>query len=113
MLERIAGAVDARTFAVPHGEHAVVLGAREETDLLAAGARGGRELLVQTWLEMDVMTLEKLAGTPERLVVTAERGAAIARDKACGVQPRREVAPPLHHGQTDQRLSACQVNAAG
>jgi hypothetical protein len=36
VLEHVAAAVHARAFAVPHGEHAVVLGAVEQVDLLRA-----------------------------------------------------------------------------
>ncbi len=41
VLEHVAGAVDPRALAVPHGEHAVVLGAGEQVGLLAAPHRGG------------------------------------------------------------------------
>jgi len=48
--------------------------------------------------------LEEGLGAPERVVVHAERRAAIARDEAGGVEPRRAVAFALQHGQSDQRL---------
>src|SRR5262249_38237393 len=49
----------------------------------------------------------------QRLVESAERRAAIARDEARGVEPCRGVALALHDEQAHERLYAGQVNAAG
>ena len=58
-------AVDAGALAVPQGEDAVILGAGEEVDLLAAPDRGRGEVLVEAGLEMDVMALEEALGLPQ------------------------------------------------
>ena len=46
VLEHVAAAVHARALAVPHREHAVVVAAAGDVQLLRAPHRGGRELLV-------------------------------------------------------------------
>ena len=47
------------------------------------------------------------------LVVAAERGTAIAGDKARGIETGGAVAPDLSHGQADQRLNPGQEDMAG
>src|SRR5690349_9710276 len=95
MLEHIAAAVDAWTLAVPHGEHAVDLGAAVEVDLLRAPDGRRREVLVEPGLEHDVGPLEERARLPQRLVECAERRAAIAGDEAARVEPCELVALAL------------------
>ena len=106
VLQRIDRAVDARPLAIPEREHAIMRGAGEEANLLRAPDGGGREVLVHTGLEVDVVRLELGLDLIERAVEIAERRAAIAGDVAGGVEPRRLVALVLEHGQADQRLRA-------
>ncbi|BCY19897.1 hypothetical protein OkiPb01551_07930 [Bordetella pertussis] len=73
VLEDVAAAVHARPLAVPHAEHAVVLGAREQVDLLRAPHGGGGQVLVDAGLEFDVMLLQVLGGLPHVLVDPAQR----------------------------------------
>ena len=54
VAEDVAGTVDARTLAVPEGEHAVVPAFAKQLGLLRAPAGGGRQFLVQARLEDDV-----------------------------------------------------------
>ena len=89
VLQRVAAAVDPRPLAVPDREHAVIFGAGEQPDLLAAPHRGGGQLLVDRRLELDVVALDKAARAPQRLVEPAERRAAIAGNKAAGIEPGR------------------------
>src|SRR5690606_30071164 len=70
VLERIAGAVDAGTLAVPQPEHAVVARAGEEARLLRAPDRRRREILVQPRLEADIGRVEILLRTPQLAVET-------------------------------------------
>ena len=86
VAEHVAAAVDAGALAVPDADHAVVIGAGREVELLRAPDRGGREVLVDAGLEFDVVLFEVLAGGEELLVVAAERRAAIAGDEARGVE---------------------------
>src|SRR5690606_22824771 len=104
--------VDARALAVPDREDAVVFRVGEEIELLAAPDGRCSEILVHAGLEMDVVLLEEFARAPELLVIQAERGAAIAGDETCGIQPGGKVALPLQHGQPDQCLGAGQENAS-
>ena len=50
---------------------------------------------------------------PQRVVVHAERRAAIARDEACGVETVPRVALALQHRQAHQRLDAGQIDPLG
>ncbi len=106
-LKHVGAAVHARALAVPDAEHAVELvGARRrEAQLLRAPEGGGRQLFVHARLEHDVLRLQVLAGLPQRLVVAAERRAAVAADEAGRVHAGLLVAQALQHGQLDQRLA--------
>ena len=108
VLERIERAVDAGALAVPDAEHAIDLGAREHADLLAAPHRGRGEVLVEAGDEGDVVLLQEGLCAPQRVVVHAERRAAIAGDEARGVEARGAIAFPLQHRQPDQRLRSRQ-----
>ncbi|MET3154272.1 hypothetical protein ABIF34_001297 [Bradyrhizobium japonicum] len=98
MLERVDRAVDAGALAVPDAEHAIDLGAGKQPDLLAAPDRGRSQVLVQAGNEGDVVLLEVRLGAPQRVVVHAERGTAVARDEAAGVESLKPVAFALQHG---------------
>ncbi len=78
MLEDVTGAVDARALAVPHREHAIEFGVRVKVDLLRAPNGGRREVFVDAWLEHHLVPGEMLFRLPQRLVESAQRGAAIA-----------------------------------
>ena len=113
VLEDVGAAVHARALAVPDAEHAVVLLAlRIEVELLRAPHRGGAELLVHAGLEDDVVGFQVLLRRPQRLVVAAQRAAAVAADEAAGVQPGGQVALALQHRQAHQRLHAAHEGAA-
>ena len=113
VLEDVGAAVDARALAVPDAEHAVeLLRLRIEVELLRAPDRGRRQLLVDAGLEDDVLRGEVLLRRPQRLVVAAERRAAVAADEAGGVEAEDRVALLLQHRQADQRLDAAHEGAA-
>ena len=113
MLESVGTAVHARALAVPDTENTVeFMGARRrETQLLGAPERRGRELLVHPRLEHDVLRLQVLAGFPQRLVVAAQRRAAVAADEARRVLAGLRVAQALEHRQFHQRLDAAHEGA--
>ena len=104
MLERVHRAVDAGALAIPDTEYAIDLGAGEHADLLAAPHGGRRQVFVETGCELDVMLLEEGFGAPQRVVVHAERRAAVSGDETGGVEPCGAVAFALQHGKSDQRL---------
>ena len=72
---------------------------RREAQLLRAPQRGGRQFFVHARLEHDVLRLQVLAGLPQRLVVAAQRRAAVAADEARRVLARQRVALALQHRQ--------------
>jgi hypothetical protein len=82
MAKHVAGAVDARTLAVPDGEHAVMPALAAELGLLRTPACGRRKFLVEAGLEYDICLLQLVFRPPELLVQTTERRPAIARYEA-------------------------------
>ena len=110
VLEHVARAVHAWPLAVPQAEHAIVFWVGQHAHLLATPDGGRGKVLVDAWLEMDVVFVQMLAGTPQRQVVAAQRRAAIAGDEGGGLQPRRTVPARLQDGQTHQRLDARQIH---
>ena len=113
MPEDVAAAVDAGALAVPDADHAVMVGAGRQIELLRAPDRGGREVLVHAGLELDVVLLEMLSRGEKLLVVAAERRAAISGDKARGVEAGGAVPADLGHRQAHQRLDPGQEDVAG
>ena len=106
VLEDVAAAVHAGALAVPDAEHAVIVGALEQVDLLRAPDRGGGKVFVDAWLEHDVVFLEVLLRLGQRLVVAAQGRAPVAGNEAGGVLAGGEVALALQHRQAHQRLRA-------
>ncbi len=92
VLEHVDGPVHARPLAIPHREHAVARGAGEQVDLLAAPDGGRGKVFVDAGLEHHVAGRQVLLGLPQGLVDAAQRRAAIARDKAGGVEAGGAVA---------------------
>jgi hypothetical protein len=106
--EHVAAAIDAGALAVPDADHAIMLGAGRQVELLRAPDRGRREVLVHARLELDVVLFEVFSGGKKLLVIAAQRRAAVAGDEACGVQPCGTVTADLRHRQADQRLDTGQ-----
>jgi hypothetical protein len=113
VAEGVAGAIDARPLAVPHAEHASVAALAVQPGLLGAPERGRGKVLVDAWLEHDVVPLEETPRGGELLVEAAERRAAVAADVARGVAARGDVARALQHGQAHQRLDSGQIDPTG
>jgi hypothetical protein len=113
VLEHVAAAVDPGALAVPHREHAVDVRVLVHRDLLRAPDRRGGEVLVETWLELDVRAIEKLLCLPQRLVETSERRSAVSRHEPAGIEARLRIALPLQDQQAHERLDAGQKDAAG
>ena len=113
VLEHVAAAVHARTFAVPHREYAIDFGARVQVHLLRAPDRRRGKILVQARLELDVGAVQELLRLPQRLVERAERRTAVTRDEATGVEPGQLVALALQDEKPYECLCAGEVDAAG
>jgi len=113
VAEHVAAAVHARALAVPHGEHALVVGLRAQIDLLRAPHRGRGEVFVDAGLEHDVARLQVRPGLPQRLVEPAERRATVTGHEARGVEAGGFVTRLLDQQQPDQRLIAGEIDAPG
>ncbi len=73
MLQRVEGAVNARSLAVPDAEDTIDGGLRKQVGLLAAPDGGNAQILVQAGLEVDVVLRQILLRPPQRRVVLAKR----------------------------------------
>ncbi len=104
MTEDVAGAVDAGTLAVPHGEHAVVFALATEFRLLRAPDRGRGQVLVNAALETDIVLAEKRGGALKLAVQSAKWRSAITGDVACGIEAVTPVQLLLHQAESHQRL---------
>ncbi len=62
--QRVGGAVDAGSLAVPHTEHAIDVGAGVEVELLGAGQHGDGQVFVQARLESDVVGVQQGGAAP-------------------------------------------------
>lgn len=68
VLEGIGGAVQPRPLAVPIGKDAIGLGLTRQPHLLTAPDGGGRQILVEAGLEVDVVQGQMLLRPPQFLV---------------------------------------------
>ncbi len=112
VAEDVAGAVDARSLAVPEPEHAVEPALPAQFGLLRAPERGRGDVLVEPGLEPDVVSVEGALRAHELQVQRAERGAAIAGDVAGGVEAGAAVELLLHQAEAHDGLEAGDEDAA-
>ena len=106
VAEHVAGAVDARSLAVPDGEHPVEAAFAAQLGGLRPPHRGRGEVLVDAGLEADVVGDQLARRAHELLVEAAERRAAITGDVARSIQSGAPVALLLHQREAYQRLIA-------
>jgi len=111
VLEHVAGAVDPGRLAVPHAEHAIELSAGKQVGLLRAPDRRRREVLVHAFLEHDVAGGKELARAVGLLVEAPQRRAAIAGEKARGLQSVARIEPAPIQQDAHQRLDAGDENS--
>jgi hypothetical protein len=109
----VDAAVHARALAVPHGEHAVVLGRADQVHLLRTPYRGGGQVFVHARDELHVVRFQVRLGFPQVFVQAAQGRAAVAGNETGGIQACGEVALALHHRQAHQRLYAGKEDVAG
>jgi hypothetical protein len=112
VLEDVAGAIDAGTFAVPHAQDAVVFGPGKQVGQLAAIHRGGPQILVDAGDENHVVLAQQGGIALERLIETTQWRAPVAGNQGGGVQAPTAVSPMLIERQPHQRLDARQKNLA-
>ncbi len=112
VAEHVAGAIDARAFAVPHAEDAIAAAFAHEVALLGAPQGGRRHVLVDRRPGQDALGLEQMAGLAQLLIEAAERRAAIAGNVAAGGEAGGPVARLLQQRQTHQGLDPGQEDPA-
>src|SRR5690606_3505118 len=112
VLERVAGAIDARPFAVPQREDAVVARAGKEARLLRAPDRRCGEILVEARLEPDVGRLEPALRAPQLAIEAAEGRAAIAGHIARRGPPGAPIELALREQRAHERLQPGDVQRA-
>ena len=110
VVQGVGGAVDAGRLAVPHAEHAVVLGAGHRVQRLGAEHRCRRQFLVQAGMKNDVVFVQMLPVAQHLVVHPADRRARVAADIAGRVQPVAHIQPSLVEHQPQQGLHAVEVD---
>ena len=110
MLHRVAGAVNARTLAVPEAKDAIDGFGRVGLDLLGSVNGGGRQIFVDGGQELDLVLAKIVPGPPELLVVSTQRGPTVAADETRCVQAGGTIKRALHQWKLDQRLGPGQVD---
>jgi hypothetical protein len=108
----VGGTVEAGRLAVPHGEHAVVLGAGELAGQLAAPGGGRAELLVEAGHVAHVVSLDELAVAGELLVEATERRALVAGDHRAGQEAAAEIGPVLVEREPYETLNAGEKDSS-
>ena len=103
-------AVNARAFAVPNREHAIVISIAEHTGLLRAPNRCGGKILVDRRQKMDVEIRQEALARPKFLVEIVHRRAAVSGNKAPRLQAVGRIPDMLHHRRADQSLRAGDVD---
>ena len=110
--EGVTGAVDAGSFAVPHAENAVVLGAGIKLELLGPPDGRRRQILVQPGPENNMVFRQEGFGPGQGEIEAGDGRALVARDIARRIEPGRLVALALNDGQPHQGLEARHVGPA-
>ena len=108
MLERIACAVHARTFAVPQAENTIYRAFWVGLHPLRAQHLCGTQLFVDRGYELDARILKFLVLFPDHLVHHAQRRATVAADEAPGIPLLALIELALHPHQAHQGLRARQ-----
>src|SRR6516225_8412847 len=112
VTESIARTIDARAFAVPHAEHAIIFALAAQLGLLRARQRGRGEVLIRCRMEDDVVLRKPVTRAHELLVERAERRAAIAGDVARGIEAGAAVALLLHQSEAHNGLETSDEDPA-
>src|SRR5262249_35051909 len=95
-----------------HAKYAIELVLAARLRLLGTPQRGCGEVLVNSALKTDIALLEKPLGAQKLAVEIAEGGAAVAGDKARGVEPVAAVQLLLHQAEPHPSLKSGHENVA-
>ena len=114
VFEHIRATIHTRPLAIPDAKDAIELFAlRIQVELLRAPNRSRTEFFIDPRLKHNVLRCQMLFGRPQSLVITTQRRAAIATDKARRIQPSGCIPHPLQHRQPDEGLHPAHESAAG
>ena len=105
MFDRIHAAVHSGALAIPHRKYAIIPGSGQKMGLLGAPDGSGREVLVYTGLEMNVMFIQPRLRLPQRLIQRSKRRPAIPGYETGRIQPLFKVPLMLQQGQPNQRFN--------
>ena len=112
VLEHVTAAINARAFAVPECEYTIVFGRPDQAHGLCAPDCGSGEVFVDTGYKLHMMRIQMFLRFPECLVQHTEWRAAVAAEKASGIQTGGGITQSLHHGQSHQRLNTREINTS-
>ena len=68
MFDHVHTAINTRALAIPHAEHAVVLGTPKKVHLLASPDCGRSQVFIHAGYEFYVVLFEVVGGFPHRLI---------------------------------------------
>ena len=86
VLEYVTAAINAGSFAIPKRKHTIVFGRTDQTHRLCAPDCGSGEVLVDARYKLHMVCIQVFLCLPECFIQHAEWRAAVAADKAGGVQ---------------------------
>jgi hypothetical protein len=112
VFQRIAGAVDARAFSIPHRKDAIDKSIVFQFDLLRAKDCGSRKIFVDRRQEFDLFLFQEYGGAPHRLIDAAERRSPVAGDKSGRVEVVGAIQAALVQHDRDKRLTAGKEDPA-
>ena len=113
VLEHIRAAVYPGAFAVPNAKHTIkFFGFWIQVKLLRAPNRRSTQLFIHAGLKHNIVGCQVFFGSPQSLVIAAQRGASVTTDKPRRVQTRSRIARALQHWQANQRLHATHESAS-
>src|SRR5262245_42294944 len=108
VAKHVTRAIEAWTLAVPHPEHPIILALTPELRLLRAPQGRGCEVLVEAGHELDVVLFQDAPRTQHGCLEGGDRGAAVTRHVARGIETRPHVPGTLNQHQAHDRLGAGQ-----
>ena len=113
VFQGVAGAVHARSLAIPETKNPIHLPVFISLHLLGAQHDRGGEVLVNGGDKIDSIFVKQVFGLPERLVDSTQGGAPVTAHHAGRIQSLFTIQGRLHQGDSDQGLGAGQENPAG
>ena len=112
VAQDVAGAIHARTFAVPPGHGPVILALPGQIGLLRSPRGSSRQVFVNARLKDDIVGVQQLADLPQRTIVVTQRGTSIPGDETRSPAPVQRIPTRLRHRQAHKGLDAIHIGHA-